>query len=82
MLCKHCGDKRKPWKCPDCADKAITDQCMACHYELAHNIISNQNTNIGGGSQHYPLPLSGDEGDDSPWHENAVRAMENVDDDK
>ena len=50
MKCKHCKEARgkleRP-RCPIC-DKPLTDQCLACHQEIHHGVIRNQNIHIVG----------------------------------
>lgn len=69
MKCKHCGDDIKAWTC-DKSEKphAVLDQCRACHNELRHDIIKNQNIHICGGGP--------DPGHSDGSFENVVREME------
>ena len=67
MICKHCKDARRPWKC-DLCDKSITDECYSCHRELAHGVIVNQNIHI--------VSSTGGGKDDDPSQQNNVRHLE------
>lgn len=64
--CDHCGDP---------ADKygpKGEPACQECYDELMFGVIKPP-TNRGNGSSG---PKVCDDGEDSPWHENAVRALE------
>lgn len=45
--CKHCDDIVASWLCDRCGKQRI-DQCKACHEELAHGVIKNQNIHVVG----------------------------------
>ena len=73
--CRHCREVFTPTMCRLCG-KTPTQQCMACHVEIVHGIILNQNIHIVG-NQDQPLTPFGEEGSESPSHENAMRDLEN-----
>ena len=50
MECKHCKDFISKRKCSICKEE-ISDECMTCHIEVAHNKITIQNIHIVGGSR-------------------------------
>ena len=49
--CKHCQDTIRPDAACEMCGK-LTDQCPACHAELAHDQIKMQNTNTLGGRKY------------------------------
>lgn len=67
--CSYCRDSYCEFQCKKCK-KTPLNACKECHYELAHNIIVNQNVNFFGGGSY------SSDGDPSPAQENAVRHLE------
>lgn len=46
-MCQYCEDVAEREYCSVC-HKVLIKICLACHNELFHNAIENQNFNIGG----------------------------------
>lgn len=74
--CAACGDPFGEFECPRCRGRGkFLGRCKPCHYELAHGAVPMVTDGKKGG---VPTPAchENDSGTDSPWHENAVRALE------
>lgn len=63
MKCKHCEEEFNDEEdCPKC-EKPPENQCLTCHLEVEHGILTNQNIHICGGAsppQNDPRHIGGD----------------------
>ncbi len=76
ILCRHCGDEIEKFTChvKDCK-RFDTYECAECHAENAHEMIGPPLQSRCGSSG----PM---EDGASPWEQNAVRALEDAEDER
>jgi len=63
------------WSCPECEGRTRFVHCGECHAEIAHGVLPKVTDGKPGGVPSV-ADRGADEGADSPWRENAVRALE------
>ena len=80
MHCHSCWEFYEPYE-PKCGCESVA-RCRPCHMELAHDCIvlhpsvSVPMPGLGGVTGFYGKDSAGAIGDESPWQDNAIRAME------